>query len=131
MPRTFLTSSLLSSALCIALVTANACGTADPPVRRYHARGQVTDVSGAAAELTIAIHHERIPSFEDRDGKRSPMPSMVMAFAAAPDVPRELWTKGAKVDFDFDVRWSKQPTLYIVKAQALPGDATLELTQEH
>ena len=131
MRRPFLTLSLPITLFCGALMMASACGTADPPVRRYHTRGLVTEGSAAAAELTIAIHHERIASFEDRDGKRSPMPSMVMAFGAAPDVSRELWSKGAKVDFDFDVRWSKQPTLYIVKAQALPADATLELTQDH
>jgi len=123
MSRSFLTGVLLAAVL--------GCGTSDPPVRRYHTRGQVTALSGAGAELTISIHHERIEGFEDRDGQRSPMASMVMAFGAAPDVPRDLWSQGAKVDFEFDVRWSKQPTLYIVKARALPADQPLLLTKEH
>jgi hypothetical protein len=123
----FLTSGALPALLCSLL----ACGTADPPVRRYHARGQVIEVSGTGSDLSIAIHHELIPSFEDRDGKRSAMKSMVMAFGVAPDVPRDIWSQGAKVAFDFDVRWSKQPTLFIVRAEGLPADASLSLTREH
>jgi Cu/Ag efflux protein CusF len=125
MRRTFLTISLL---LCS---FAPACGTADPPTRRYHARGQVTAVNGSGPDLTISIHHEQIDNFEDRDGKRAAMPSMVMAFGVAPELPRDLWGQGKKLAFDFDVRWSKQPTLYIVKADALPADAALTLTSEH
>jgi len=127
MRRLFLTFGALPPLLCSLL----ACGTADPPVRRYHARGQVTEVSGSGPDLTIAIHHELIQGFEDRDGKRSPMKSMVMAFGVAPDIPRDLWSQGAKVAIDFDVRWSKHPTLFIVRAEALPGDALLELTRDH
>ena len=121
MRRTFLTVSVL-----LGLV---ACGTSDPPTRRYHARGQVTALNGSGPDLSVSIHHEQIDGFEDRDGKRSAMPSMVMAFGVAPEVPRDLWSQGAKLSFDFDVRWSKQPTLYIVKAEALPADTALTLTK--
>mgnify|MGYP003407292124 CR=1 FL=1 len=117
---------LLTSTLLLAIA---ACGPNDPPTRRYHTRGQVTELLGSGAELTVTIHHERIEGFEDRDGKRSAMPSMVMAFGPAPDVARDLWSQGAKVGFDFEVRWSKQPTLYIVKAEALPPDTALDLSQ--
>lgn len=127
MRRLFPTSAVLLTLLYGAL----SCGTSDPPVRRYHARGLVTQITGAGEELLIGIHHERIAAFEDRDGKRSNMASMTMAFGVAPDVPRDLWSQGAKVDFDFEVRWSKQPTLYIVKAAPLPADTALQLTQEH
>ena len=127
MRRFFLTCSVLLPLVCSTF----GCGTADPPVRRYHVRGLVKEVGGTGADLSIAIHHEVIPGFEDRDGKRSPMPSMVMAFGVAPDVPRDLWSQGAKVAIDFEVRWGRQPTLYIRRAEALGGDVLLSLSQGH
>lgn len=120
-------------ALC-ALVVASllaACGSSDPPVRRYQTRGVVKEVNADRGELSVAIHHERIEGFEDRDGKRSTMDSMRMLFGAASDVPAQLFQPGAKLAFDFDVRWSRQPTLLIVKASELGADTALELSEGH
>jgi hypothetical protein len=115
--------------LVVALLLLVACGSSDPPVRRYHTRGVVKEASGKGGELSVAIHHEQIAGFEDRDGKRSTMDSMQMLFGAASDVPQALFQPGAKLAFDFDVRWSRQPTLLIVKAETLGPDAALELSQ--
>ena len=112
-----------------ALLFTCACGKEDPPVRRYHTRGLVKEATSDHGALSVAIHHERIEGFEDRDGKRSAMDSMQMLFGTASDVPQALFQPGAKVDFEFDVRWSSQPTLLIVKATGLGPDAALELTQ--
>lgn len=117
-------------ALVVASLLA-ACGSADPPVRRYHTRGVVIEASQAGGELSVAIHHERIDGFEDRDGKRSTMDSMQMLFGTASDVPPQLFQPGAKLAFDFDVRWSRQPTLLIVKASELAADTAMELSQGH
>jgi hypothetical protein len=117
-----------------ALVVASllvACGNADPPVRRYHTRGVVKEASGERGELSVAIHHERIEGFEDRDGKRSAMDSMQMLFGTASDVPKALFQPGKKLAFDFDVRWSRQPTLVIVKASELGAETALELSEGH
>lgn len=108
-----------------------ACGTSDPPTRRYHTRGMVTQASSDRGELSVAIHHERIEHFEDRDGKPGAMDSMQMSFGVASDVPKELFQQNAKLAFDFDVRWSKQPTLLIVKAETLGPETDLVLKQGH
>lgn len=100
-------------------------------MRHYHSRGLVKDISGSGQELSIAIHHERIARFEDRDGKASDMDSMTMVFGVASDVPRAVWQKGAKVAFEFDVRWSKRPALWITRAEALPAETPLTLTESH
>jgi hypothetical protein len=117
--------------LVVASLLAAACASSDPPVRRYHTRGVVKEASADRGELSVAIHHERIDGFEDRDGKRSAMDSMQMLFGAASDVPKQLFQPGAKLAFDFEVRWSRQPTLLIVKADALGPDTALELSQAH
>jgi hypothetical protein len=111
-----------------AVMVMTACGSSDPPVRRYHTRGAITHVSSERGELSVAIHHERIDDFEDRDGKRSHMDSMQMQFGVGSDVPQAPFVQGAKLAFDFDVRWAKQPTLLIVKAE--PLDAATDLALE-
>jgi hypothetical protein len=107
-----------------------ACGSADPPVRRYHARGLVADVSNDQG-LSVVIHHERIDAFEGRDGKKSSMDSMKMLFGVASDVPKEVFQSGQKLAFDFDVRWDRQPALLVVKAERLDSDTPLELHDSH
>ena len=106
-----------------------ACESSDPPVRRYHTRGVVQQATSDRGALSVVIHHERIEGFEDRAGKRSTMDSMQMVFGAASGVPHRLFQPGAKLAFDFDVRWSRQPTLLIVKANALGPDTPLELSE--
>jgi ABC-type amino acid transport substrate-binding protein len=119
--------------LCGAVLAmlALACGSSDPPVRRYHTRGMVTQATSDHGELSVAIHHERIDPFEDRDGKPSAMDSMQMLFGVASDVPHTLFQQHAKLAFEFDVRWSKQPTLLIVKAEPLDAETPLALKQGH
>ena len=108
-----------------------ACGTNDPPVRRYHVRALVKEVSGSGADLRVALHHERIPNFEDRDGKRSEMSAMTMVFGVAPEVAVAQLKAGAKVEVDFDVRWSQAPALLVVSAAALPEGTELVLPPDH
>jgi Cu/Ag efflux protein CusF len=91
----------------------------------------VTESAVDADGLNVAIHHEAIPNFEDRDGKSSSMSSMTMLFGVADDVPKSLFKQGAKVELDFDVRWSQRPTLFIVKASALDAETPLELKTSH
>jgi hypothetical protein len=107
-----------------------ACGSSDPPVRRYHARGLVAEVSNNDG-LSVVIHHERIEPFEGRDGKQSSMDSMKMLFGVASAVPKDVFQSGQKLAFDFDVRWDRQPTLLIVKAERLGPETPLELQEGH
>jgi len=126
MLRLRLATSLLTAALSSLTC---ACHSSDPPDRRYHVRGIVTEVAGSGSERSITIHHEAIPDFVGRDGASSEMPSMKMAFGAANDVPSSLLEPGKKVGFDFDVRWSRRPALWIVKAEALPSTSELTLPE--
>lgn len=107
------------------------CDKSEAAVQRYSTRGAVTHLSEERGELSVAIHHERIERFEDRDGKPSAMASMQMLFGVASDVPRALFQQGAKLAFDFDVRWSRQPTLLIVHAAPLSAETELVLSAGH
>jgi hypothetical protein len=98
-------------------------------VRRYHVRALVKEVAGSGADLRVVLAHERVPNFEDRDGKRSDMAAMTMAFGVASDVPQPR--AGEKLGVDFDVRWSQAPALLIVHSEPLPADSELTLSLEH
>jgi Cu/Ag efflux protein CusF len=108
-----------------------ACHSSDPPEHRYHTRGLVTDLAGSGTERSITIHHEAIPGFVGRDGTTAEMPSMKMAFGAANDVPSELLQPGTQLSFDFDMRWSQRPALWIVHVAALPSGTELTLPEGH
>lgn len=122
--------SLATSLLTAASILTCACHTSDPPDHRYHVRGLVSEVAGSGSERSITIHHEAIPSFVGRDGKTAPMPSMKMAFGAADEVPSALFQPGEKIGFDFEMRWSRRPALWIVHVEPLPRSTQLELSEE-
>jgi Cu/Ag efflux protein CusF len=105
------------------------CHTDDPAEHRYRARGLVIELSGTGAGRSVTIQHEAIPSFVGRDGKSSEMPSMKMTFGAASEVPSAILEPGNKISFDFDVRWSRSPALWIVHAEPLPSSTALELPE--
>jgi Cu/Ag efflux protein CusF len=119
-------------ALLISVLAASAWSCRiEPPVRRYHVRGIVREVSGKGDELRVTIHHERVLGFEDRDGDRSDMASMKMNFGVTKAVPEASLAPGQKLAFDFDVRWNETPTLLLVRAQTLPPDTPLTLSDDH
>ena len=84
---------------------------------------------GAGADLRVAIHHERIDAFKDREGKLSPMPSMPMLFGLTPALAQTPLAPGDKVAFDFEVRWSGSPTLLITQLEKLSSGTDLTLTE--
>lgn len=96
-------------------------------VAHYRCRGVVRAVEGSADEARVAIAHEALPSFEDRDGKRSPMHAMTMIFGLAPRLQAEPLTVNQKLSFEFDVSWSESPFLVITQLTALPADTVLQL----
>jgi hypothetical protein len=116
--------------LCMLMMLALAACAHDPPVKRYELRGQIVSIEGSGDDLSLTIHHERVPAFTGRDGKVSEMGSMKMIFGIAKDVPRAALQQGTKLQFAFDVRWSEAPALLIVQAHALPADTPLTLTDE-
>lgn len=86
-------------------------------------------VAGEGDELRVALHHERIAAFKDREGQVAPMPSMVMLFGLQKGVATP--TPGAKVSFAFDVHWQESPTLRITQLTILPEQTTLTLPTTH
>jgi hypothetical protein len=109
-------------ALCALLA---ACGSAPD---HYHTRGLVKAREGSGADARVAIHHERIEGFKDREGKRAPMPSMAMLFGRAPAVDATPLAPGDKLAFDFEVHWTGSPTLRITQLTTLPADTPLTLS---
>ena len=93
----------------------------------YRVRGQVESVNGSGQDTRAAIRHERIEAFKDRDGKPSPMESMSMNFSLAPNVDAKALEPGAKVDIEFDVRWSSGSPLVITRVETLAADTALSL----
>jgi hypothetical protein len=118
---------------CLALVVLSLLAVAcakDPPARRYPFRGMVMETSGSGDAFRATIHHERISSFEGRDGKKTEMASMRMSFGVAQDVDATLVAAGSKIEGEFEVRWDKTPALLIVRVRQLPDDTPLTLTDE-
>lgn len=119
-------AALLTGSALVSSTLTFACA-GDPPMRRYHARGVVKEITGGGSQLSASILHEAIPHFEGRDGKQAEMPSMTMDFGVADDMPRALFGQGQKIAFDFEVRWSQRPAMRIVKAEALSPETELHV----
>lgn len=105
-------------------------GCREAPVR-YATRGRITERIGSGQQAQVAIHHERIQAFKDREGKLAPMGSMVMLFGVAPSLSAASLTPGTPVRFEFEVRWDERPTLVITRFERLAASTPLVLTREH
>jgi Cu/Ag efflux protein CusF len=116
----------LESIVWLALAAASCTRSADADAH-YRARGLVESVSGNGDDARAVIRHEQIEAFKDREGKPSRMSSMAMSFAIAPGVDVKALAPGAKVEIEFDVRWSSGAPLVITRAQALAADTPLTL----
>lgn len=105
------------------------CACSRPPdkVEHYQTRGIVKAVDGSGEDARAAIHHERIESFKDRDGKASPMDSMTMNFAFAPNVSSRSLRPDDKLLVEFDVHWSSGAPLVITRFEKLAPSTELTL----
>jgi len=97
----------------------------------YATRGLVRAREGSGAELRLAIHHEALATFRDREGQRAPMSSMTMLFGLAKELERAAPEAGTKLAFEFEVRWDERPTLQITRLRELPSETELALTSDH
>lgn len=116
-------------ALLFALVACDGAEPAEPtsPDGTYTVRGQVGDVG----ETSLAVHHEAIPEFVNREGEPSGMASMSMMFHRPASVPIEGIETGDLVELTFDVRWNGDHTLTLTAIEELPEDTVLELGEPH
>ena len=118
--------SALVAVIALGLVACRQPELLQPADATYTVRGEVVEVPrGAGSELSV--HHEAVPDFRDRKGQPSPMDSMSMPFAVAPEVPLTEVSAGDKVEMTFEVRWEGDPALRVVKLTELPAETPLAL----
>jgi Cu/Ag efflux protein CusF len=91
----------------------------------YKVRGEVKGFDEASGQL--AIHHEKIPDFKNREGQKVGMMSMQMSFRTAEGVDGKSLAVGDKIEFEFAVEWDKTPPIVVTKVKKLPADTALEL----
>lgn len=118
-------SIMRGALLCLGLLTCLACEREH--VAHYRCRGMVRAVEGRGDDARVAIQHEALPAFQDRDGKAAPMGSMTMIFGLAPRLQTEPLSVNQKLSFEFDVTWTESPFLVITRLRALPVDTPLQL----
>jgi hypothetical protein len=118
-----------SYASLIALLLAQACARCPAP-ERYATRGLVRARNAAGEQRELAIHHEALAAFKDREGQLAPMSSMTMIFGLAPEL-KQLPAPGDKLAFEFEVRWDERPSLLITELHKLPDETALSLSSDH
>jgi Cu/Ag efflux protein CusF len=135
MPRRDDVKKVLISALLLgALAALPACrggeGGGKPPAasaRRYTVRGEIVTLPApGAGPRQIAVRHEAIPDFADRDGKVVGMGAMVMPFELAPGVSAEGLREGDPVELVLAVDWAG-PSLRVERLARLPAGTPLNL----
>ena len=107
-----------------------ACDADDAPAGPdgvYTTRGRVEGVGRTA----LAIRHEAIPTFRDREGQVSGMGSMAMRFFYPEGLDLEGIEEGDPVELTFEVHWSVEHTLLITAIDELPAETELELAADH
>lgn len=101
----------------------------------YTTRGEIITLPGLEGD-SIKLHHERIPTFANKDGKvgkdsqgKPGMKPMVMPFGKAPSVSYEGFKVGDKVAVVFEVNWSAErpdQRIVITKIEKLPADTVFD-----
>ncbi|MFO0862058.1 MAG: copper-binding protein [Phycisphaerales bacterium] len=110
--------------------------TPSTPARpSYTVRGEVDTLPGIESSV-LRLHHERIPTFANKDGKigkdsqgRPGMKPMTMSFAKGADVSYEGLKAGDKVEVTFEVIWDAalpDDRLVITKLTKLPAETKLD-----
>jgi hypothetical protein len=88
-------------------------------------RGEIVTLpAGGAGPRQIAVRHEAIPDFADRDGKVVGMGAMVMPFELAPGVAVEGMREGDPVELLLAVDWAG-PSLRVERLTKLPPGTPL------
>lgn len=109
--------------------------SAAPTNPTYTTRGEVVTLPGIEGDA-IKLHHERIPTFANKDGKvgkdsqgKPGMKPMVMPFGKAPSVSYEGLKIGDKVSVVFEVNWAAErpdQRIVITKVEKLAPETKLD-----
>jgi Cu/Ag efflux protein CusF len=95
-------------------------------VHHYTARGRIRALPENEGGK-VAIRHEPIPSFRDRNGKEVGMDAMTMPFPPAEGLSLEGLSVGDPVRFRFRVQWAPQPSYRLLQVKKLEPPVELEL----
>ena len=93
------------------------------PAATYTVRGKIESLPGASGDL--ALQHEPIPGFKDKDGKVSGMGTMTMPFPLAKGVSVDGLAVGDVVEFEFSVWWQPRVSYEVTRITKLPAGTTL------
>lgn len=92
-------------------------------------RGEVKHIAVGPKATVLTIHHEAIPDWLDRSGKKMSMMSMSMEFRAGPSLDVGGVAAGDKVEFGIAVYYgADDPRMEITSIKKLPPDTALELS---
>ena len=106
--------------------------TTDNP-DRYTTRGIIEMLPDSNSPMSeLQIRHEHITNFRNRagviptfDDGSTGMKAMIMPFPVAEGVSLDAFSVGDKVEFDFEVTWSRPP-YELTRIVALPGGTELD-----
>ncbi|WP_437807086.1 hypothetical protein [Sorangium sp. So ce1078] len=93
---------------------------------RYHSRGVLRNIAHPDGQRVLLIHHEPIPDFVSRDGRKKGMASMAMPFGVAPEVSLDGMKLDDKIEFTFIVDWERYPTSLVTDVKELPPGTPLQ-----
>jgi Cu/Ag efflux protein CusF len=78
----------------------------------------------------LIIHHEPIPDFIDRQGRKVEMDEMEMDFEwIAPDAGLERVAAGDLVEVTFEVRWKGDPPTLVTRIKPLPAGTPVNIRE--
>ena len=92
---------------------------------RYTVRGVFKAYDEASKQM--AIQHEAIPDFKNREGEKVGMMTMQMSFRTGEGVDAKSLTAEDKIQFEFVVEWDQKPAIKVLKFEKLPAETELEL----
>ena len=97
----------------------------------YKVRGIVKHVGIGPKKTMLTIHHEAIPDWTNRSGKKMGMMSMSMDFTASPSLDIGGVKAGDKVAFAVDVYYGANTRMEVTSIEKLPSPTELELSKAH
>ncbi|WP_438037874.1 hypothetical protein [Sorangium sp. So ce128] len=108
------------------LMTVLACRGGGEDGARYHSRGVLRNIAYPDGQRVLLIHHEPIPDFVSRDGRKKGMASMAMPFGVAREVSLDGLALDDTIEFTFVVDWERYPTSLVTDLKALPPGTPLQ-----
>jgi Cu/Ag efflux protein CusF len=120
-----------------ALLLSPGCGPSAPTgptivgqaEQTYTVKGRVVRLPVPPRQFLI-IHHEPIPDFIDRQGRKVEMDEMEMDFEwIAPDAGLERVAAGDLVEVTFEVRWKGDPPTLVTRIKPLPAGTPVNIRE--